>query len=91
MIHQMIIMLAVGWGLVTIVLVTALIYRGVLQIHEEDQLFLDPAERAIADQQQAVLTRIEKLNRPVKALFVASVALFVVAVGMWLWQGLTTF
>ena len=88
MLHQMIVALGVSWGLVTILLVMVLIYRGVLQTHEEDQLFLDPAERALATEQQATLMRIEKLNWPVKALFVGSVGLFVVSVGMWLWQGL---
>lgn len=91
MLHQMIVALAVGWGVVTMMLITILIYRGVLQTHEEDQLFLDPAERALATQQHTMLMRIEKLNWPVKALSAVSIVMFVVTVAMWLWQGLTSF
>ena len=90
MLHQMILTLAVGWGLVTAMLITILIYRGVLQTHEEDQLFLDPAERVLATEQQTTLMRIEKLNWSVRALFAISAAMFVVTLAMWLWQGLAS-
>jgi hypothetical protein len=84
-------MLLVAWGAVTAVLICALIYRSTLETREEDQLFLDSAQEITASEQRVIVTRIERLSRPIVALWVVSGALLVVVAGMWLWQGYQSF
>jgi hypothetical protein len=83
--------LLICWGVVTAVLVCALIYRSTLETREEDQIFLDAAEDMMANEQRAIVTRIEKLSWPITALWVLSGALLAVVAGMWLWQGFRSF
>jgi len=84
-------MLLIAWGAVTVVLIGALIYRGRLETHEEDQLFLDPAEDSIASEQRAIVARIERLGPPITALWVLSGGLLVVIAGLWLYRGFQNF
>jgi hypothetical protein len=84
-------MLLIVWGAVTAVLICALIYRSTLETREEDQLFLDSAQEITASEQRVIVSRIEKLSRPIVALWVVSGALLVVVAGMWLWQGYQSF
>ena len=91
MAHGMLFVLMASWGTVTAILVIMLIYRSMLGTHDEEQIFLDPAEKAMAERQQAVAHRIQMLARPIVAMFVLSGALFLTAAGVWLWQGLQNF
>jgi len=81
------ILLAV-FGITVSVLVLTLIYRRTLASREDDQIFLDPAERSLVNEQREIVTRLRRLGRPIMALSVLSVALVVAMVGLWLWQGL---
>lgn len=83
--------LLVTWGIVTAVLVIALIYRGTLETREEDQIFLDSAGDAMASEQRAIVARIQKLSRPITALVVLSGALLAATAGLWLWQAFKNF
>lgn len=83
--------LLVAWGIVTAILICALIYRSMLSNREEDQIFLNSATQSIANEQRALVIRIEKLSRPITALIVASVVLLVAVAGVWIWQGLRSF
>lgn len=84
-------MLLVAWGIVTAVLVCALIYRGTLETREEDQLFLDAAQEITASEQRAIVSRIEKLSRPIAALWLLSGALLAAVAALWLYQGYQSF
>jgi hypothetical protein len=83
--------LLVAWGIVTAVLVIALIYRGTLETREEDQIFLDSAGDAMASEQRAIVARIQKLSRPITALVVLSGTLLAATAGLWLWQAFKNF
>lgn len=83
--------LLVAWGIVTAILVCAVIYRSMLSNREEDQIFLNSAGQNLASEQRALVQRIEKLNRPITALIVVSAALLVAVAGVWIWQGLQSF
>jgi hypothetical protein len=85
-IHDALYALLIGWGVVTAVLVIALIYRSTLETREEDQIFLDAAGDAMASEQRALVARIQKLSKPITALVVLSGSLLVVTAGIWLWQ-----
>jgi hypothetical protein len=83
--------LLIAWGVVTAILVCVLIYRSVLENREEDQLFLDAAEQSMANEQKAIVAKIEGLGRPITALIVLSSLLLVAVAGLWIWQGLQNF
>jgi hypothetical protein len=83
--------LLVSWGIVTAILILALIYRSMLENREEDQIFLDSAAQSMANEQRALLSRIEKLSRPITALIVVSAVLLVAVAGVWIYQGLRSF
>jgi hypothetical protein len=83
--------LLVSWGIVTVILICMLIYRSMLENREEDQIFLDAAAQSMANEQRALVSRIEKLSRPITALIVASAVLLVAVAGVWVWQGLRSF
>lgn len=78
--------LLVAWGVVTAVLVCALIYRSTLETREEDQIFLSGCQETMANEQRLIVARIQKLSRPIMALVVLSGSLLVVTGGLWLWQ-----
>jgi hypothetical protein len=90
-VHDALYALLIAWGVVTAVLVVALIYRSTLETREEDQIFLDAAGDAMASEQRALVARIEKLSRPITALVVLSGLLLVVTAGLWLWQAFKNF
>ncbi len=84
-------LLFISWGVVTAALICVLIYRSTLSTREGDQIFLDASENTIADEQRAILARLEKLSTPIRALLVVSGALLLAIAGIWLWQGYKSF
>lgn len=81
----------VAWGIVTAVLVILLVYRGTLEVREDDQIFLDSAGDSMAAEQRLIVARIERLGRPIKLLIFASVVLLLVAGGFWIYDGYQRF
>jgi hypothetical protein len=79
------------WSVVTAILIILLIYRGQLQNHEEDQIFLDKAGDGMAADQRLLVMRIEKLSRPIIGLVIASILIAVAMGGIWLWHGIHNF
>jgi hypothetical protein len=90
-IHELLYPLLIAWGVVTGVLICLVIYRGTLETREGDQIFLDAAAESMANEQRAIVARIEALSRPIILLIVVSGALLVVVAGIWLWQGFKNF
>jgi hypothetical protein len=90
-VHDALYALLIAWGVVTAVLVVALIYRSTLETREEDQIFLDAAGESMATEQRALVARIEKLSKPITALVVLSGLLLVATAGIWLWQAFKNF
>lgn len=83
--------LLVSWGVVTGILICAIIYRSTLSSREGDQLFLDSSEETIASEQRAIVARIQKLSTPIVALWVLSGGLLAAIASIWLWIAYKSF
>jgi len=85
------VVLLIVFGAVVVLLIFVMIYRGTLEIHEEDRLFIDAVAQSMANEQSHLIARIEKVTLLVKILYWLSGLLFVVIVGLWIWQVLRAF
>jgi hypothetical protein len=83
--------LLIAWGIVTAIFLVLLIWRSLLESHEDDQLFIDAAEEHMAKEQRDLVARINTLSRPIMASGVAAGALLLVIAGLWLYTGLRNF
>jgi hypothetical protein len=81
--------LLILWGVLTAVLVILLIYRSTLAMREDDQLFLNESESHMQVEQQQVISRLNKVNLPVRILGGASGLLILIIAGMWIYEGLS--
>ena len=75
------------WGAVTAVLAGLSIYRSILVMYEDDQIFIDRAEAALAAEYAGRLKKIMHVEVYLKAFTVASGALFLAMAAMWFYQG----
>jgi hypothetical protein len=83
--------LLIAWGIVTAVFLALLIWRNLLESHEDDQLFLDAAEEHMAKEQRDLVARINTLSRPIMMSGVTAGVLLLVIAGLWLYEGLKHF
>ena len=84
-------LLSSSWGVTTVVLVAALIYRGVLSTREDDQIFIGNGEDHYIQEQRDIIARISRLKGPIIALSLVSGALFLSTLGAWIYQGYSSF
>jgi beta-lactamase regulating signal transducer with metallopeptidase domain len=84
-------LLMISWGVITAVLAILVIYRGTLSSREDDQIFIDAAEKHHYDEQQAIIAKISRLTRPIIALAVISGVLLLASAGVWIYGGLKNF
>ncbi len=80
-----------SWGVVTIVLLGLVIYRGTLSSKEDDQIFIDAAEQHHYQEQQALIVQMTRLSKPIIALAVVSGVLLLASAGIWVYEGLMSF
>lgn len=81
--------LLVLWSALTVVLVLLLIYRGTLSMHEDDQLFLDPAESHMAKEQEALIVRMNRITPWVRICGAGSALLIVAIAGLFVYGRMT--
>lgn len=74
------------WAVLTTVLLVLLIYRYVLSLHEDDQIFLDSAESHLEQEQMELAARLNKMRPIVNALGASSGVLALVMIGIWMWR-----
>jgi len=75
-------------GVLLAALIILLIYRSTLTMHEDDQLFLDESASAMAQEQQEVLSKLNKLTPMLKWVGAASGVLGLVIVSVAVYQQL---
>jgi len=78
--------LTVSWGSVTVVLVGLLIYRALIGMREEDQLFLASGEEHQAAEQQVLQARIHSVNKFAVWLGVLSGLLLIGMASLWVYE-----
>ena len=66
-----------------------IIYRGTIEAHEDDQLFL--ADQTLATEQREVVARIERINPLIRKVMISWIVLAAVSAGLWVWQGIRSF
>jgi hypothetical protein len=87
LIHALLICLAAT----TVALIGLLIYRSIVSMKEEDQLFLDPAECHFERQQQAIVDRLNGLTSVVWSLAIASIGLLALLAAVWIYQNVQVY
>ena len=75
--------LTVSWASVTVILVGLLIYRALIGMREEDQLFLASGEEHQAHEQQVLQARIASVNKFAVWLGILSAVLLIGVAVMW--------
>ena len=79
------------WAAITAVLVILMIYRSLIGLKEDDQLFLDSAENRLEAEQQALLNRIHRLQPYIRSLAAASGVVLITIAGIWIYRGIIGF
>lgn len=79
----------IAFGVVLAAWFCLIIYRGTLESHEDDQLYL--ADPTLAREQQEVVGRIERINPVIRSVMITWILLAVASAGMWLWQAYKSF
>ena len=80
--------LTLSWASVTVILVGLLIYRALIGMREEDQLFLASGEEHIARDQQVLQHRISNVNKFAIWLGVLSGLLLIAMASLWVYANL---
>ena len=80
--------LLLSWGVITIALVILLVYRVTLSSKEDDQLYLNKAEvTMMGGEQAAIITRLNRLGKPIWGLAILSGILLLASACLWVWIG----
>jgi hypothetical protein len=83
--------LLITWGVVTAAFLGLLLWRNLLESHEDDQLFLEAGEEHMAQEQRQLVARINTLSRPIMFTGVLAGVLLLTVAGVWLYEGLRHF
>ena len=81
----------IAWGIVTAVFLALLLWRNLLESHEDDQLFIDAAQDHMAREQRALIQRINTLSKPIMMTGILAGVLLLASAGLWLYEGLRHF
>ncbi|MEO8048819.1 MAG: hypothetical protein ABI833_00265 [Acidobacteriota bacterium] len=77
---------AVIWGVVTILYFALFLFRSVVGMKEEDTLYLSVGEERLAAEQREVMKRITKLDSYSHKLGYAALVMSVILAGMWVYS-----
>ena len=81
-------LMLIAWGAVTAVFIVLAIYRSLISMKEDDQLFLGAGEAQLEQEQREVITRLQRLSPYMKGFGIASVGLLAI---MAVYEGVTQF
>jgi hypothetical protein len=81
--------LMVIWITATVILVGLLIYRALLSMKEDDQIFLGAGEQHLEKEQMALVGKVQMIGRYSLIVGIVSGVLLLVIAGLWTYQQLT--
>ena len=82
--------LLMAWGAVTAVLIVAVIYGNTLDIHEDEEIYINKnEERLMGGDQKALVARMEGLKKVIFGLAMVTGALVLSSAAIWVYIGLT--
>ncbi len=81
----------IAWGIATAIFMMLVIWRSLLSSHEDDQIFIGSAQEHMAREQRELLTKINRLSRPILTSGIASGVLLLLMAGMFVYHGLKNF
>ena len=82
--------LLMAWGAVTAVLIVLVIYGNTLDIHEDEEIYINKKEEALMGGGQKVLiAKMERLKKAIFSLAVVSGILLLASGTIWVYIGLT--
>jgi hypothetical protein len=73
----------------TAAVVLMFLYRGMLDMKEEDHIILNNAEAHLAREQDSIRRRVTSLSRYLKVIGIAWVVLLFAIVSLWIAEGLS--
>jgi hypothetical protein len=77
-------------GVATAVLVVLIIYGNTLDIHEDEEIYINKKEeKLMGDDQRVLVARMERLKKLIFGLAVATGILLLSSASIWLYVGLT--
>jgi hypothetical protein len=76
------------WGIVTGLLAVVLMYRSIIAMKEEEQLFLTGGNSGMEEEQRDIQRRLRRLAPYTKALSASSGILLIASAGIWLAQAM---
>ena len=79
----------VVWGMVTLVFIGLMIYRSVIGMREEDQLYLGSS--VLEGQQREIVAKLDRITPYLKGFGWASAGLLLLIGGFWVYQAFTHF
>ena len=79
----------VAWGVVTCVFIGLMIYRSLIGMREEDQLYLGSS--VLEAQQKEIVAKLDRIAPYLKGFGWTSAGLLLLIAGFWVYQGITRF
>jgi hypothetical protein len=77
-------------GVATVVLLVLIIYGNTLDIHEDEEIYLNKKEeKLMGDDQRVLVAKMERLKKVIFSLAVADGILLVISAAIWVYIGLT--
>ena len=81
--------LLMAWGAVTAVLIVLVIYGNTLDIHEDEEIYINKKEEALmGGGQKALIAKMERLKKVIFSLAVVSGILLLASGTIWVYIGL---
>ena len=81
-------LLLIFWGVITVVFIGLMIWKSLVGMREEDQLFLDDAEAGFAKDQREIVAKVRRITTYAKGFGFASAGLLLVIAGIVVYRGL---
>jgi hypothetical protein len=80
--------LLILWAVITGALAILLIYRALVSMKQEGQLFLDAGGAAFESEQRHIVLKLNRIAPIIKILSITSGALLIIAAAVWVYGGL---